>query len=82
MITTTDEIYEFTELATKRCQKHGYDDIAQQLDNAMHLGSSGLEILGAIRAVFVAERTRMTQIMDAGKVDEVIDYVDKAFGMQ
>jgi hypothetical protein len=33
----------------EKCRASGYGDIAQQLDNALHVGSSALETLGAIR---------------------------------
>lgn len=82
MITTTNEIYEFVELAAKRCREHGYDDVAQQLDDAMHLGSSGLEILGAIKAVFVSHAATLEKVVEKGKLRDVTRYVDKAFGME
>lgn len=82
MITTTDKFYEFTELAIQKCRDHGYGDIAKQLDDAMHLGSSGLEILGAIKAVFVARRAELEIVLDKQTVDELVEYVNKAFGME
>ncbi|MBX7074034.1 MAG: hypothetical protein K1X71_12885 [Pirellulales bacterium] len=33
----------------EKCRASGYGDIAQQFDNALHVGSSALETLGAIR---------------------------------
>ena len=53
MITSTNEIYAFVGVAMQKCRENGYGDIAQELDDAMHLGSSALEILGAIKAVLV-----------------------------
>jgi hypothetical protein len=82
MITTTDKIYVFVELAIQRCREYGYDDIAQQLDDAMHLGSSGMEILGAIRTVFIAQTTRLEQVVEKAKVEEVVKYVNRAFGLE
>jgi hypothetical protein len=82
MITTTDKFYEFTELTIKKCRDKGYNDIAQQLDDAMHLGSSGLEILGAIKAVMVARRTELESVWDKQLLDELVHYVNKAFGME
>lgn len=82
MITTTTEIYEFVEVATRKCREHGYGDIAQQFDDAMHLGSSGLEILGAIRAVCVAENAKLEELLGSASVHEVIRFVDRAFGVE
>jgi hypothetical protein len=81
MITTTNEIYEFVELTSKKCRENGYDDIAKKLDEALHLGSSGLEILGAIRAVIVSEAPRLEKIVDEGSVRETVEYVNRAFGI-
>lgn len=82
MITTTDSFYEFIELAIQKCRDHGYSDIAQQLDDAMHLGSSGLEILGAIKAVIVTRRAELEIVFDKYTLDELIRYVNEAFGME
>ena len=81
MITNTDRFYEFTEQVIQKCLNHGYGDIAQQLDDAMHLGSSGLEILGAIKAVIVARRAELDVVFDKYTLDELVQYVNKAFGM-
>lgn len=82
MITTTIEIYEFTELAMQKCREHGYDDVAQQLDDAMHLGSSGLEILGAIKATFIDETATLEKVVDKTKIQDVVKYVNRAFGTE
>lgn len=82
MITTTNEIYEFTELAVKKCREHGYDSVAQELDDAMHLGSSGLEILGAIRATLVSQGTTLEKVVDKAKMQEIVSYVNRAFGTE
>lgn len=82
MITTPNEVYEFAELAAKRCREHGYDDIAQQFDDAMHLGSSGLEILGAIKTVVLSQLARLETLFDRATIEEVAQYVDRAFGIE
>jgi hypothetical protein len=82
MITTTSEIYEFTEMAVQKCREHGYDEVAQQLDDAMHLGSSGLEILGAIKATCVHQAPTLEKVVDKAKLHDVVRYVNKAFGTE
>ena len=82
MITTTREIYEFVEMVIERCHEHGHDNIAQKFDEAMHLGSSGLEILGAIKTVCIAEKPNLENFLDGDKLDEIIRYVNRAFGAE
>ena len=82
MITTTNEVYEFAELAVKKCRKHGYDDVAQQLDDAMHLGSSGLEILGAIRATLIGQAETLEKVVDKTEMQDIVKYVNRAFGTE
>jgi hypothetical protein len=81
MIKTTKEVYECVQVVTRKCREHGYNDIVQRLDNAMHLGSSGLEILGAIKWVFVSEMARLEGAVDKDKLNDVIQYVNRAFGI-
>ncbi len=81
MITTTSEVYKFVEIAIGRCREHGWDDLAQQLDSAMHLGSSGMEILGAIKAIFVDQTARLEKVVDKASIEEVIKHANKAFGL-
>lgn len=80
MITSTKEVYEFVHVVVRKCREHGHNDIVQQLDDATHLGSSGLEILGAIKRVFVAEMARLEGIVDNAKMKDVVQYVNKMFG--
>lgn len=81
MIATTNEIYEVVELAMQRCRDHSYDNVAQQLDDAMHLGSSGLEILGAIKTTFVTQAATLERVVDKAKLQEVVEYVNRVFGV-
>jgi hypothetical protein len=81
MISTTTELYEIAEHAISECRKHGYDGVAQKLDDAMHLGSSGLEILGAIRAVCTSNEGTLVKVIGQDQVDEIVHYVNKAYGV-
>lgn len=82
MTVTTKDVYEFTELAIRKCRERGYGKIAQQLDDAMHLGSSGLEILGAIRTTFIAQAAILEKVVDKGKMEAVVKYVNELFGTE
>lgn len=80
MIATTDDIYAFTDTVTRRCREKGCEDIAQRLDDALQLGSSGLEILGAIKTVLVSETSRLEKLVDRTALQETINFVNRAFG--
>jgi hypothetical protein len=81
-MTSPTEVYAFVELAIRRCHEHGCDDIAQQLDDAMHLGSSGMEILGAIKVTFVAQFRRLEMIVEKTPIEDAIRYVNRSYGLE
>jgi hypothetical protein len=80
MITTTQQMYEFVNKVLSGAREHGYEEIAARLDDAMHLGSSGLEICGAIGNVLKEERPRLEKVVSEKELQEAIDFVDSAFG--
>lgn len=79
---TTEEIYTFVETTMQKCRQVGHVDIAQQLDDAVHLGSSGLEILGAIKLVLNSNAARLEKVVDMTQLEEVVDSIDRAFGIK
>jgi len=82
-INSTADIYDLVEKLKIECRNNGLGDLATQLDGAMSLGSSGLEILGAIRKVFVENRTTIEHLLGPTgreRSGQVIAFVDKAFG--
>lgn len=80
MITTVNQVYGFVNLVIQRSRSHGDDEVARKLDDAMHLGSSGLEVLGAIRSVILEERVTINNLVGESDTEDVIRFVDKAFG--
>jgi hypothetical protein len=52
------------------------------LDDALHAGSSALEILGAIAAVLSNDARMLGNMTDRAQIDEAIAYVRKAYGQQ
>jgi len=82
MIATAQEVYDFVDMAMQQCRLRGLNDIEKQLDDALHLGSSGMEILGAIKAVFIAQGKQLEKVLDREKIDEIVVFVNKAFGME
>ena len=55
-ITSMPEVYSLVDKLRAECKRHKIERVGDELDDAMALGSSGLEILGAIRSVLVGER--------------------------
>jgi hypothetical protein len=56
-------------------------DLARELDEALHLGSSGLETLGAIRKTLIEDHGDVKSLVGSdGWKTNVIAFVDKAFG--
>lgn len=80
MISTSQELYALVDFVIQQSRVRGLLDIAQQLEDALHLGSSGLEILGAIKNIFVAQNTELEKILEKEKIEEVVKYVTKAYG--
>ena len=57
-IATANDVYAFVAQLKTEADKCGNTYFARELDDALHLGSSGLEILGAIRKISVKGITR------------------------
>ncbi len=82
-IITSDDVYRFVERLKVQSEKGGLQELATQLDDALHLGSSGLEILGAIRQAVIENRIAIEQMLGPSRKDEaeqVIAFVDRAYG--
>ena len=78
-----NDVYKFVDQLKLACQKAGETKLFEQLDNALRLGSSGLEILGAIRGVLLKNHALIQELLDStnrAQVDQVIAFVDKAYG--
>jgi hypothetical protein len=80
MKTTLADVHETTRWTIAWCREHGYNEIAQKLDDAMHLGSSGLEILAGIKGVFISHRAVLEKAVGQKQVRNIIKCIDKAFG--
>ena len=80
MITTIEQMYELVNRLSRSCRDVGSNDIAARLDDAMNLGSSGLEILGAIRNVLTEERARLHEVISKEEFQQAIAFVDRSFG--
>jgi hypothetical protein len=74
------EVYDLTEQAISLCRSQGKPELAAQLERALGLGSSPLEILGAIRAAFVQNSQTLEGMLGQSAVADVVAFVDKAYG--
>jgi hypothetical protein len=80
---TANDVYAFVAQLKTEAEKRGNSDFASELDDALHFGSSGLEILGAIRKTLVENHREVESLLGSDgwkKAAKVIAFVDKAFG--
>lgn len=80
MISTSQELYALVDFVIRQSRVRGLLDIAQQLEDALHLGSSGLGILGAIKSIFVAQNAELEKILEKEIIEAVVKFVTKAYG--
>lgn len=74
------QIYSLVRSLAKSCRDNDRADIATQLDDALHLGSSSLEILGAIRGIVISHREYLEDLVASNEIEAAIRYIDKTFG--
>ncbi len=82
-IQSTDDVYQVVERLESACRKNGTAELLKQIEDAMRVGSSALEILGAVRQTMIVNRSEVEQLLGPSgskETDEVIAFVDKAFG--
>ena len=82
-ITTADDVYHFVERLKSESEKHGASALAAEFGDALHLGSSGLEIFGGIRQTIIANRPTIERLLGPSgseEAEQVIAFVDGAFG--
>jgi hypothetical protein len=82
-ITTAGDVYQFVERLKTASQQDGTPELYRQLDQAMRVGSSSLEILGAIRQAVIGNRSDIERLLGPdGRLcaDQVVAFVDKAYG--
>jgi len=82
-INNTGEVYQFVESLRTEASRRGITSLATQLENALNLGSSGLEILGAIRQIITENLQIIRQLLGpdgSSRGEQIIAFVDKSFG--
>jgi hypothetical protein len=82
-INSAGDVYQFVEQVKVASQQRGETGLYEQLNRAMRLGSSGLEILGAVRQTVSENRGEIERLLgpDGGQgVDQVVVFVERVFG--
>jgi hypothetical protein len=82
-INNAGDVYKFVERLKVQCQENGKTELCKKLDDALRLGSSGLEIIGAIQQTLKNNYNVIEQLLGSEEkiaIDQVIAFVDKAFG--
>ena len=80
---SSDNVFRFIEHLMFESKKRNEMELFKKLDDALNLGSSALEILGAIRAILVENRSTISKLFDSKNIEEadsVIAFVDTVYG--
>lgn len=78
-----DEDYKFVQCLKVDCRRSNSRVLHDQLDDSLHLGSSGLEIFGAVKKTIIEYRNSVVDILGPSpnnEIDAVIAFVDYAYG--
>jgi hypothetical protein len=84
-VTSMDQIYRFVDEAVRACRRRGDEKMAGEFESALRLGSSGLEILGAVAAVVEQNRGRLLTTLAPEQVqwlDPVLAFARRSFGQR
>lgn len=74
------QVYSLARRLLDACRPSRHGDIAQQIDHALHAGSSALETLGGIRNALLQHGEMLRQFAESSESDAAITYIDKTFG--
>lgn len=80
MISNVWSLYELTNRLIMDCRMNDCRDIAEELENAKCLGSSGLEIVGAIGKIITDNRHRLMEFENEKELRAAIAFVDRCYG--
>jgi hypothetical protein len=82
-ITSAAQVYQFVEKLKAACIEHNEINLFSELEHAMQLGSSGLEIMGAICKAIIHRENTIGRILGTdGKkeLNHIVEFVDRAYG--
>ena len=74
------QVYDIARRLIDACRDSEHADIAQQIDDALHAGSSALETLGGIRNVLLQNGDVLKEFAEPIEIAATIKYIDETFG--
>jgi anti-anti-sigma regulatory factor len=80
MISSPEDVYTFARRLRESCKASGHKEAAVQLDDALHMGSSALETLGAIRNSLLMNQELYQNLASQEELQAAIEYVNHVFG--
>ena len=82
MMTHAGEVYDLAARLIRRARAAGRDDVARRLDDALHAGSSAMEILGSIGAVLVDEAETLGAFAPPSQLQVAVRFVASVLGKE
>ena len=82
-ISSASDVYKVIDELKSECQRHKEHELYHALDDALKLGGSALEILGALRQILLEQRAQVQRLLGPSAqsvVAQIIEYVDLAYG--
>ncbi len=79
-ITNPEDVYELARRLRQSCSDAGFSEAATQLDDALNVGSSALETLGAIQAALLCHHQLYQEFSALEELNAVTEYVNQIFG--
>ena len=80
MYSNPGEVYSLARRLIQECRANGHESVADKLGDALCVGTSALETLGAIVRALVEHYELLKDFTDSDEIDAAVLYVDKVFG--
>ena len=77
---SAEDVFALTRKCVSALRFHDEEQIAVRLENAFFLGSSSLEILGAIRAAILDNHDWVVRLLGATTTADIVAFVDMSYG--
>ncbi len=80
MVSNSEDVYALARRLIEHCKATDHDEAAAQLYDALHAGSSALEVLGAIRCALRMHHLLYQEFAAPEELEAATKYVDHVFG--
>jgi hypothetical protein len=77
---SVDVIYSLIDQLILDSKRLGESSLADQLYIALHMGSSSLEVLGAVRQTLIENEKTATKFLKESEIKQTITYIDQLYG--